>query len=161
MIANTFFGTPSDYLNGRQVHEAPLVMIVPLVILAALTMITGLFGPEFSQFLGLGVEVSLIPHLTSLSLTIIALLAGGIPAYFVYVRKSIHAERFRSGMLSSIHKLLENGYYFDRLYYKVFVEGYMRFSQTFRQTHTGILNVKVMGILVGIILFLALVFVGG
>jgi NADH-quinone oxidoreductase subunit L len=161
MIALAFLGEKSDYARKAHIHEAPPVMTVPLAILAILTIITGFFGPAFVTFLGSEftseIHFSFVPSAIPVTLSVVALVLGGVPAYLVYYRKSVSAEKIRKGALAPIHKMLESGYYFDRAYYAVFVNGILAFVQKFRRTHPGILNLNISGIIAGLCIFIILI----
>jgi NADH:ubiquinone oxidoreductase subunit 5 (subunit L)/multisubunit Na+/H+ antiporter MnhA subunit len=87
---------------------------------------------------------------------------GGISLYFVYVRKSPSPEYFGRGVAGSVQKLLTNGYYFDRVYNAVFVNGLTAGVQRFRKTHPGILNYNIILIIGGLsVLVIMFLLVGG
>ncbi|MEM3048653.1 MAG: hypothetical protein QXK72_05505, partial [Candidatus Bathyarchaeia archaeon] len=114
---------------------------------------------------------------------------GFIPSYMVYFSRSMSSIFFRRGPLESIHKLLSEGYYFDRIYYAIFLDGFPRLcsciynqienriidrinyavagaaqflSQSFRPTHTGNLNYNMSAVLIGLagIFILIIIIVG-
>jgi NADH-quinone oxidoreductase subunit L len=160
-ISMIFLGKPSEYLKKVHVHEAPAVMTVPLIILAIFTCITGFLGPNFASFMAYSdLHFSFVPDPVPLTLTICALVAGGVPGYFVFFRKIPSAERVRSAV-APLHKILENGYYFDWFYYTVFWHGLVAASQKFRKTHPGILNINITGIMIGICLIVFLISILG
>jgi len=125
-IAMIFLGEKSEYLKEHHVHESPPVMAVPLMILAAASCVSGFLLPFFAGYMHIEHEfgIELIP----LAFSTIVLLAGGIPAYLIYYRKTINPEKFRRGFGEKIHRLLVNGYYFNAIYYAIFVNGLIKLS---------------------------------
>jgi len=176
-----FLGKESRHRGSHHLHESPYVMTIPLVILAVAAVVSGFLEEPFLQYLGIehGAGLEAVP--VGLSLT--ALVLGFVPAYLVYFRKSISSARFTTGALAPVHKLLSEGYYFDRAYYAVFLDGFPRlcnwayrwieitiidrfnyaiagtaqwFSQGLRPSHTGNLNVNMSAVLIGLAGFLIL-----
>jgi NADH-quinone oxidoreductase subunit L len=159
LIILTFLGEKSDYAKNVHVHE-PKVMIIPIIILSAFTFVTGFWGPNFAKFMGVPLEF----HVESLTfmLSIVAFLAGGVALYFVYVRRSPSPEYFGRGFAGSVQKVLSNGYYFDRVYNAIFVNGLTAGVQKFRKTHPGILNYNILLIIGGLsVLVILFLLVGG
>ncbi|MEM3087829.1 MAG: hypothetical protein QXP20_01750, partial [Candidatus Bathyarchaeia archaeon] len=107
-------------------------------------------------------------------------------AYLVYYRHLISPEVFRRGFLGkAVFTFISEGYYFDRVYYAVFVNGLYRscmalldyvelkiidglnyyiavmakfVSQGFRPSHTGILSYNMSAILIGLVALVVLLF---
>jgi NADH-quinone oxidoreductase subunit L len=180
-----FLGKESSS-KGTHLHESPYVMIVPLVILAIFATITGFLEEPFSRYLGFEIAgLETVP----LILSLVTPIPGILLIYLIYSRKVVAPARFRAGALSSIHHLLTEGYYFDRMYYAVFLNGFPRLcnwiyrwietgfidrlnyaiaggaqslSQSFRPSHTGNLNYNMSAILFGLAGFviLALILIG-
>jgi NADH:ubiquinone oxidoreductase subunit 5 (subunit L)/multisubunit Na+/H+ antiporter MnhA subunit len=155
LVILTFFGEKSDYVKNAQIHE-PKVMIIPIVILSAFSFVTGFWGPNLANFMGVPLEFHIEP--LTLMISIATFLAGGIPLYFIYIRRSPSPEYFGRGFAGTVQKLFSNGYYFDRVYNAVFVNGLTAGVQKFRKTHPGILNYNIILIIGGlstlVILFL-------
>jgi len=154
MIYLTFLGEKrSEEVKKMHIHE-PWVMRVPLLILATLCFITGFTGENFAGFMGVLTHNGEVFHVEplSVSLSIVALLVGGIPAYLVYWKRSPPPENFARGGWGALQRLLSEGYYFDKFYYAVFVDGLKAAVQGFRKTHPGILNFNISLILGGLLL---------
>ena len=152
MIYLTFLGEKrSEEVRKMHIHE-PWVMRVPLLILASLCFITGFAGEGFAAFLGVGHngEVFHVEPI-SVALSVVALLAGGIPAYLVYWKRSPPPENFSRGGWGALQRVIGEGYFFDKFYYAVFVDGLKAAVQGFRRTHPGILNYNMSLILGGFI----------
>ena len=125
-----FWGKPSPERPVEHPHEAPSVMLVPVLILAVLTTVGGLiqtralgFGPQaVSDFLssvvgaprweGGGAEIA-VTFLTMILATLLFL-----AAYRVYVRR---AWTTWSARFPWAQRLLERKYYFDEVYNFAFV----------------------------------------
>ena len=82
------------------------------------------FEEPFLEYLGLGHIGGIKPIPLMISLT--ALILGFAISYLVYFRKVISAEKLRTGALKPLHTLLSEGYYFDKMYYAVFLNGFPR-----------------------------------
>ncbi|WP_446744169.1 NADH-quinone oxidoreductase subunit L [Silvibacterium acidisoli] len=133
----TFFGenrTPEakhdDHSHGHShgIHESPLVMTVPLMILAVLSAIGGFLGVpegmwghnEIGHFLGPILDpasrvVGEGPELALAGLSVLVGLAGWAMAhYFYYMKPELPAKLAQQ--FSAVHRLLENKYWIDEIY---------------------------------------------
>ncbi|MCS7134139.1 MAG: hypothetical protein NZ921_05025, partial [Candidatus Caldarchaeum sp.] len=172
--------------HHNHVHEAPKVMTIPLIILAALSVSIGVTGPffeeEFHHYLGLHGKFSV--SLPTYATTALVLAAGGGLAYIFYLGKIKHPEEIRQTPLgATLHRILANRYYVDAFYYRVFVDGLDRlgsavhkfvelkvidgfnyfiskatvsFVQVFRNIQTGQSNINISGLIIGLAIFLLL-----
>jgi NADH-quinone oxidoreductase subunit L len=129
--------------HGHGVHESPLVMTLPLMVLALLSIIGGWVGvpaalgghDEIGAFLepvlGNGVQVTeVVSHSTELGLAAVSVLVallGLFIAYVLYYKKpgtaAIYAQRF-----PALYRLVENKFYVDALY-GLFVTALLMFSR--------------------------------
>jgi NADH-quinone oxidoreductase subunit L len=131
----TFYGTSRlDHHAASHVHESPMVMIAPLVVLAALSVVGGFPGvpPEngwFHHFLHPVAGIAgAAEHETTSGLilglmgsaTVIALLGWGLAHYF-YSGQTTAADALAARM-PGVYQTLLNKYYVDELYDAVFVE---------------------------------------
>jgi NADH-quinone oxidoreductase subunit L len=124
-----------EHAGHSRLHESPTVMLGPLVLLAAVVVVAGLFNLPWS-FFGMDHEiehllVGALPdeglveestfRLGIAILSIVVALLGVALAYAIYsvevVKSSALAQKFRP-----VHVLLENKYYADFLYEKVIVD---------------------------------------
>jgi NADH-quinone oxidoreductase subunit L len=120
----TFWGkTRARHEVAHHIHESPISMTMPLVMLAVLSVVGGYFtvlhflSPIF-PILGAHHEAH-VPFLVKYLPTLAGL--GGIGlAYQMYVRDPGMAERL-SRQFSGLHALLLNKYYIDELYDAVVV----------------------------------------
>ncbi len=107
-------------------HESPRVMVMPMVILAVLAVISGLWNVtgQFGAFMGephphapgfFGIFTSALPWIS-------LILAGGgiLLAYAIYSAKWLSAERI-GGLFKPLHTLFSRKYYLDELYENVIV----------------------------------------
>ncbi|MCF2136568.1 MAG: NADH-quinone oxidoreductase subunit L [Candidatus Thorarchaeota archaeon] len=195
MVFMTFFGKKSHHVielesHGHHVHEAPWSMRIPLIILATLALCGGLFELVFfNTFAPVG-EALAHPfewsHIQLFALGPLTLLTVGIwivgitPAYFIYYKGKGDFTNLRNGPLG---RFLENRWYFNTIFNRIFVDGYLwlsnglrtrvesallSFSETtskgldsvskgWRRTMTGVLNTNVLGMMIGIIAFLLVI----
>ena len=161
MIGMIFFGKPSKYIKklestGKHIHEAPILMYAPYVVLAIITVAIGLTGPTVEVFL----EGSLARHLEhavnmeihehvfslnriAVSTSIIAVLIGGGFSYLFYISNRMSPNQVTTSIpiLSKLHSFFENRWYINSLYYIVFINGSLRLSKfTDKYIETGILS---------------------
>jgi NADH-quinone oxidoreductase subunit L len=153
-----FYG--EQRLQNVHPHESPKVMIVPLAILAVLSVfggflnLPGLFGGElkFSQFLQSAVTSKTaeeMSHTAEITLIILSLLLLGIVISYVhrvFVRKSIVPAADTEPM-PALSRLLANKFYVDEIYASVFEKPFGLFSNfLFKTVETNILNPIVDGV---------------
>lgn len=206
MIGLTFHGEKSHRIaeleaEGHKIKEASPIMYVPYAILAIASLCIGLVGWMFEEQLKGVFEKSFheIASVTAshasaestmliMPLSLLMLVAGAVPAYFLYVSRRYDPSAIlaRSPLLRSLHTFFFKRWYINRFYYKVFVypliaasrglyrwaelRGFERgisgfassvagFSQRFRRLQTGFLNYNIIGILIGLLL-VALIILG-
>lgn len=103
------------------VHEAPITMLIPMIVLAVLAIFSGYVNtPWFGSFLGDWLVADNAAfghgHVEGPSWVMWAAIlfsgSGMVLAYLMYARKSISF----GGEGSSLHHLLSNKYYIDELY---------------------------------------------
>ena len=157
VIFLTFLGKKSEYAKRFHIHE-PKVMTIPLLILAALCFITGFFEHDFAQFLGIGADGLGEVDLMIIGLSVLAWIIGILPVYYVYAKGKPSPAIFGKGILGGLQRMLYECYYFDKLYYYIFVNKFVAGVQKFRRTHPGILNYNISCIIGGLLLFIILVF---
>ncbi len=138
----TFYGrSRMDHHTAEHVHESPMIMIGPLVVLAGLSVVGGFPGvpPEngwFHHFLhpsvaaGVaeehGVSLGLVVSLMGVA-TVIALAGWGLAHYLYSVRPEA-ANRW-AGKAPAVYTTLLNKYYVDELYDLLFVEPTKKLGQ--------------------------------
>src|SRR5579885_2174108 len=156
----TFYGESRvDHHTAAHIHESPLVMMGPLVILAALSVIGGFPGvpPEsgwFHHFLepvtaikggaggheaGFGLLIVLMGVAT-----VIALAGWGL-AHYLYAVKPEAAEDLASRMPGAYTTLL-NKYYVDELYDALFVEPTKRLGRLWDRFDQAVIDGVVRGV---------------
>jgi len=113
-------------------HESPMVMLVPLMILAFLSLVGGLvgihngfehflepvFGHEFPQSV---TEGSGGTELLLMGISVLFSLTGAVLAYILYVSKPYLPQQIAES-LGSFYDAVLNKYYVDELYAKLFVK---------------------------------------
>ncbi len=134
LILKTFFGEPHDQEHYEAAHEAPLWMLVPLLVLAVGSFLAGF--PFKELFAGGGVEeffresVKMNPHIIEDMehhipawvgwSPFVMMVVGAIVAYiFYYSRPYLPVELARQQPL--LYNFLLNKWYFDELYDLIFV----------------------------------------
>jgi NADH-quinone oxidoreductase subunit L len=113
-----------------QPHESPPVMVMPMVVLAILAVVSGLWNVtgDFGAFMGHGHTHSFSEGFFGIlthSLPWISLILAGLGillAYAIYSAKWLSAENI-SRMFQPLYKLFLHKYWLDELYEKVFVGG--------------------------------------
>jgi NADH-quinone oxidoreductase subunit L len=143
LVFLTFFG-PSrvDHEVAHHIHESPKVMLIPLGVLAALSVAGGWIGipaalgggnviehwmaPVFSAGHQAATEAATAHHDSTEYLLMFAsvavALAGVFLAYHFFVRRPESADR-AAERFRPVHTLLLNKYYVDEVYSAVFVDG--------------------------------------
>ena len=136
----TFAGKKPEYLEKTRVHEPPRLMLLSSSILAAGCVVLGFTGEFITRFLHSGFVFNLADFFSVESLLFVAtLIVGGFPIYLVYQRRVITPERIRSGVLSSLDRALEKGYFFDSFYESI--------SRGFMETANATLKVLELGVM--------------
>jgi NADH-quinone oxidoreductase subunit L len=143
LFFKTFHGEPRDHHAYEHAHESDKAMAVPLIILAALSLLVAFLGlpsfiaehfngmevwlePVFRDLVRGGETASVNPWCLSALYTAIALGFGGL-GYRWFARKSETPDRIYVAF-SYVHQILWNKYYVDELYDLVFVRGFLGLS---------------------------------
>ncbi len=131
----TFLGKERFEKNGKHAvhpHESPNLMVIPLMILAVLSIFGGFLGIPHHSWL----EHWLAPVVGShsadaaeggsmewilMGVSSLIAVAGVASAYYVYVVKPEISKNLKTS-LASAHGLLTNKYYIDEIYDAVFVQ---------------------------------------
>jgi NADH-quinone oxidoreductase subunit L len=133
VIFRTFYGEPRDHHLHEHAHESPAVMIVPLSILAVLSIVGGWVGipgmDVFSKFLEpvLPLSEHKVSHALEYGLMAGALavaILGILTARHFHLKRPEVADRLETedGIVSRIHSLLLHKWYVDELYDAIFVK---------------------------------------
>ncbi len=146
-----------EYRGHGHPHEAPRSMTVPLLVLGAFTLISGLsvyamggfsnliFVPNTEPIYQLPLIGVPLSDYALEALSLGAALAGLALAWVVYERKSIPAERFtRSPGGAFVHKMLSRRYWIDDVYDAFGARVYWGFAKAMdwfdRRVIDGIVN---------------------
>ena len=115
-------------------HESPMVMLVPLMILALLSLVGGLVGyrNRFEHFLepvfgsgmtaeAAGEAASRGTELLLMGISVLVAFSGGGLAWLLYISKPYLPQKIADG-LNGFYTAVLNKYYVDELYAKLFVK---------------------------------------
>jgi NADH-quinone oxidoreductase subunit L len=135
LMFKTFHGTPHDREHYEAAHESPLVMLVPLGLLAIGSLVAG--WPALSVFTGHGADTFFhdvlnlgtadrlydaaekLPLWLTLSPTVM-MIGGFLVAWYFYIRRpDLPVELARQQQL--LYQFLLNKWYFDEIYDFLFV----------------------------------------
>jgi len=135
LIFKTFHGEPHDRHHWREAHESPLVMLIPLAVLALGSIAAGY--PFYQIFAGHGVEGffrealtfakgnTVIEDMHTVPLSIgmlptVMMAIGFVVAWVFYIRRpDIPVELARQHQV--LYQFLLNKWYFDEIYDAIFV----------------------------------------
>jgi len=121
-----------DHGHGEP-HESPMVMLVPLMILALLSVVGGLvgIGNRFEHFLepvfgtgfteAAGEAASSVQEYILMGISVLVAFAGAILAWFLYISRPYLPQKIADG-LNGFYTAVVNKYYVDELYAKLFVK---------------------------------------
>lgn len=133
LVFKTFFGQPHDEHHHEAAHESPLVMLVPLGVLAAGSILAGL--PFKELFAGHGIEEffreslkmnpEIIDHMHHIPewatyLPTVMMVGGLLVAVQFYLR-SPYLPVELAEQHQGLYRFLLNKWYFDELYEVIFV----------------------------------------
>lgn len=123
----TFFGKPRDKKRYDHAHESPATMTVPLVILAVLAVVLGFANSPYSGYWFSHFVYFDHPHEAQASSTVLfwatASWIVGVGLAILIYGLGVISRRAVIENLRPVWALLKNKYYFDELYYLVFVRG--------------------------------------
>lgn len=144
LMALTFWG-PSRVDKSVHPHESPLVMTIPLMVLAVLSLVGGWVG--IPHLLG---EWAHIPNLLehwlhhsvadvpvhgshaeewmTMGVSVTLAAASAFSAYFLYVKKTDVVNRL-AGNLKQLHRLIYNKYFVDEIYFGAIVRPIVQISR--------------------------------
>ncbi|MCF3653644.1 MAG: NADH-quinone oxidoreductase subunit L [Aigarchaeota archaeon] len=127
--------------ESRKAHEAPRIMWIPYLILAALSLIIGLVAPLLESGLETALSRILPVHAhpahgaSSMELlvplaSVIAIAVGAVPAYALYVRRIRNPEEIieKHGYMKALRMLLIRRYYINAFYYRAIAYPSIRLS---------------------------------
>ncbi len=110
-----FFGT---YRGHHHPHESPLVMTVPLMVLAVLSFAGGYIN--IPQWLSPSFPLAEHENVTAMIISSTFGILGILIAYFLYVLRPSLAESMKNSA-GPVYTLVSNKYYVDEAYHNVFV----------------------------------------
>ncbi len=119
----------SSEAHGGHLHESPSVMVMPMVILAVLAVVSGLWNVtgQFGAFMGHGETYSFVEGFFGIlthPLPWISLISAGLGillAYAIYSAKWLSAERIGS-LFKPLYTLFYRKYWLDEFYENVIIK---------------------------------------
>jgi NADH-quinone oxidoreductase subunit L len=157
-LFKVFFGPESGLAREKDVHEAPIIMTGPLLVLSASVLVLG-FTEEWAAGL-LGVTENLAFSLPMIGASLVAIVVGFAPSYLTFYLGKPNPKEFLQthAALGKVRGAMIAGYGFDALYLAVFVAPVSRIGDGVRKIQTGILGKNLWPMLmVLLLLFLCLV----
>jgi NADH-quinone oxidoreductase subunit L len=138
-LFKVFFGPESVLARDKDVHEAPKVMIIPLLILSACVLLLGFTEQWAAGLLGIGEDLAFSPSIIGGSM--VAILVGFAPSYMTFYLGNPNPKRFLESHVSlgAVRRVILAGYGFDALYLGIFVKPLSRISNGVRSIQTGVL----------------------
>ncbi|MCS7096205.1 MAG: NADH-quinone oxidoreductase subunit L [Nitrososphaerota archaeon] len=119
----------TEHVKQIHVHEASKIMLLSAAVLAALCVITGMFGEAISGIMHFHAEMGLSEVFSSSTLILLMVLTiSGSAVYLTYYKKPALLEILHG---TPIGRILERGYYFDALY-GVAAKGFLALSNGIR-----------------------------
>ena len=146
LLIMTFHGKPrADHHTMEHVHESPMVMLVPLMLLAVGAIFAGYFfhdqllGSEWEAYWGKAIRITPTNHVlalmeevpgwVSMAPTVLGL-CGIALAYLCYMFVPSIPASFTS-MFGGLYRFVLNKWYFDELYDAIFVRPCMCLARLF------------------------------
>ncbi|MEP0337510.1 MAG: NADH-quinone oxidoreductase subunit L [Alphaproteobacteria bacterium] len=154
LLIMTFHGTPrADETTMAHVHESPMVMVLPLVVLAAGACLAGVLaydlmvGHHMAEFWGKSIVVlehhkaMENAHHVPLWVKLLPLVVGvaGIAMAYVFYMFAPGIPGAIAARFQGIYQFLLNKWYFDELYDKVFVKPSFYLGRNLWKTGDGTL----------------------
>jgi NADH-quinone oxidoreductase subunit L len=157
-----------DRRTGAVVHEAPWEMAAPLVVLAIGSILSWLYISPYTSSM-----VSSLPGYPVEHISLAALLHHAFTSPIIWVTLAIVITlvvltlRWATTVINAYQKPspvtlpLMRAYWIDAFYNRAIVKGLFSFCQNFRRLQTGDLNYNNLAIVIGVAIFLTLLFVWG
>ena len=135
--------------HHQEPHDPGKAMMIPLYVLALFTIFAFLIFPIVQSifymegpitpelFIEILTEMVIVkltyPGIIPFAITVGALLLGGVPAYWIYIKKADSPNTVipESGVLRKIHNFLKHRWYINESYYWL-VDRFLRFAQSWR-----------------------------
>ncbi|MDA8193115.1 MAG: NADH-quinone oxidoreductase subunit L [Thermaerobacter sp.] len=140
----TFFGSPRDQALYQHAHEAPLVMTIPVAILAVLAVAGGALGggldrwlaPVFAQYPGAAHAALAAGPIWSTVLTVGLAVVGMGAAYWIYLRRGLAPT---AGTETAPGRWMRQAWGLDAAWTLVAVEPSKILGDAFRKMERGVL----------------------
>jgi NADH-quinone oxidoreductase subunit L len=157
VIGLVFYAPKSEHVKkreseGHHIHEAPILMWLPYVILAAGTVAIGLAGPFVESFFRTALATTSTPiaaaapqlspaveqsaSLTATLGSLLMLVLGGTFGYLIYISGKLKATSIvgENGFGRTIYNFLWNRWYINPVYYGAFVYGTLSVAGAVKNT---------------------------
>ena len=154
LLTLTFWKTPSDPKNIQNVHESPLLMQIPLIVLALFSIFGGLFGlalfsdHHFHTFLAsfFSINTPPPPHFTWI--TLLAILVSASTAAFLLKKFKIPAylPTLQSKLFQFFNQIFSKQLYIDSLYHSIFVRPFFKISSWLKSLDIRMIDSLVLNI---------------
>ncbi len=142
----TWLAFEGSYRGSVPPHESPAVMTIPLLLLAAGSVVAGLaglpalLGPSWirERWLASSVDEKPLPHLSHategllMGLSVVLAVGGLALAGYLFGRRGLAAEADLARRLGRLHTALQHALQVDRLYERVFIQPYFVLADFFR-----------------------------
>jgi NADH-quinone oxidoreductase subunit L len=142
MLGLIFYGKTSEQLGDHQPHEVGPLGWVPYAILGAMTVVIGVLAPLLNidgalegaatTYLHGLYPAAFLPsvpagfsfNLEAAGVAFAFVLVGVVAAYVLYVARRVDAGSIvgQTGFLHGVYRFLENRWYLNAIYYRVFVD---------------------------------------
>ncbi|MCD6368935.1 MAG: NADH-quinone oxidoreductase subunit L, partial [Thermoproteales archaeon] len=137
MVYMIFLAPESDHIKKHKPHESPLVMLIPLFVLAFGAVSSGLIEEAFTPMrdmilTGFSIHVEEMEAASSLKLyvsslsTLLVLTGLGTVVYLYKYRTGLLYSLSQNKVLLSLRRVVEQGYFFDYLYENILAKGTVR-----------------------------------
>jgi NADH-quinone oxidoreductase subunit L len=126
-VARLWFRVFAGPAKNDHLHDGEAVMLAPMIVLAAITAVIGLFGPFIGEFLGHEIPW---PELSTAGVSTGVALAGGLLGWWAFGRKggALDTAAFKERH-PDLYGVFANKYYFDLTYGLFFVGGYQKVAR--------------------------------
>ncbi|AZL15997.1 NADH-quinone oxidoreductase subunit L [Rickettsiales endosymbiont of Stachyamoeba lipophora] len=144
LIFKVFHGRANyDHKISELIHESPLIMLLPLGVLAIGAIFSGYYGANILNMIDYSLSlwkdaIVILPEHNILDelhhtptlykyLPMVLSIGGILVAYKLYLTRSILGE-YLFTKLQKIHHILYNKYFFDELYHRLFTHNWFNLS---------------------------------
>lgn len=148
LIFKTFYGKPKNTKISSHIHESPLVMTIPLMLLSFLSF-AFVFTLKFNPFISKGWFKNLVGHVEhnfldmkiiengihhahdqAMYLSLLVATLGILISIFFYYLRKVNVDKITNIFdLIGLFRLSKNKFYIDKIYSVILYEPFMKFSK--------------------------------